>query len=91
MHKLLIFEYDHNQKIWYQESFFSIIDANFSSCELSRHVCLYYENYYWGEQGWYHTTLMPKIVYITIGCTRPSFTLFYWLYKKTTKYKPIVM
>jgi len=41
MHKLLILEYDHNQKIWYQNLALLV----FLSTELSCHVCLYYENY----------------------------------------------
>jgi len=48
MHKLLIMEYDHNQKIWYQnlvkKTFFSITDTSFLVYwVISHHVCLYYE------------------------------------------------
>jgi len=71
MHKLLILDYDHNQKKWYQnlakKAFLSIIDTSFLVYWVISHVSLYYKNYYRGKQRWYHTTLMPKNVYIAIG------------------------
>ena len=48
-------------------------------------VSLYYEKYYWGEQRWYHTTIMPKIVYIIAGLYLAVFYTFLLAIQKDSK------